>query len=156
MSFNLHSFSWDRGKNSLLQNRSKYRYWNSDWWDWSFSVRAKLGQLIFWPITSELVPHRQVWLIGSDYHINIKSSVSYNSVCSQCCSKSNQVIKPKITITWRQWALQSVQWTSFVLRPSIWVRKNLTCWWGGETPNGRNLRKSHSGGIPLPRRTDLQ
>ncbi|KAM7406753.1 hypothetical protein PAMA_002796 [Pampus argenteus] len=57
-----------------------------------------------------------------------------------------------------QRALQSVQGvTPSVLRPSIRVRKNLpTKKPFNREKGGRNLRKSHRGGIPLPGRTDVQ
>lgn len=50
----------------------------------------------------------------------------------------NLIMSPKITITLLRWALQSLEWvTPLVLRPLIWVRKNLSYW---EKPFNRGKR----------------
>ena len=99
-------------------------------------------------------------------HRSIKNNHTFFETVNCLNIKSNQIksnqikyilfIYPQITITLSQWALQSLYWTtSSVLRPSFQVRKNFIKKTGEKT-DGRNIRKSHRGGIPLPWRTDMQ
>ena len=73
-----------------------------------------------------------VFLVVIIYLKDVPLEINKGIICEwilQIKSKSISFMLPKITITWPQWALQSVQWArSSALRPSIQVRKNLPYW----------------------------